>query len=223
MDIPCGRRSRYGNARASRCTPGPGGGSKTDRCAPRSDRVGTCPPDAIRADIVQLRRSVGRVHYREVAIARLAHQLTVRKNFPTSRSSMSSVDRTPLDLEAYETRARLGPCFVCALLKGDPDYRNESVYENADHGALVRRWRRARFRRLCTGPAAAVVDPRGPLRDRRALHVVRHREQADDTNGSFSCARDGAKLSNARPMGNRAHHSVGAAGLPLYSPTEATD
>lgn len=165
------RSARFRPSRSSRASL-----RRARPCAPRSDRVGTCPPDAIRADIVHLRRSVGGVHYREVDTARLAHQLSVRKNFPTSRSSMSSVDRTPFDLEAYETRTRLGPCFVCALLKGDPDYRNESVYENGDHGALVHGWRRARFRRLCTGPAAAVVDPRGPLRDRRALHVVGHRK-----------------------------------------------
>ncbi|MET9673082.1 HIT family protein [Streptomyces sp. NPDC006482] len=45
-----------------------------------------------------------------------------------------------MDLEAYERRARQGPCFVCAFLDGHPDYGHELVYEDADHVAFLDRW-----------------------------------------------------------------------------------
>ncbi|MEU7070095.1 HIT family protein [Streptomyces narbonensis] len=53
---------------------------------------------------------------------------------------MPSVDRSAFDLDAYETRARFGPCFVCAFLDGDPGYEHERVYEDADHVAFLDRW-----------------------------------------------------------------------------------
>ncbi|MFE5597310.1 HIT family protein [Streptomyces sp. NPDC056549] len=53
---------------------------------------------------------------------------------------MTFLDRAPFDLEAYETRARLGPCFVCAFLAGEPDYAHELVYEDGDHVAFLDRW-----------------------------------------------------------------------------------
>ncbi|MEU7516985.1 HIT family protein [Streptomyces sp. NPDC042898] len=53
---------------------------------------------------------------------------------------MPSVGRAAFDLDAYETRARLGPCFVCAFLDGHPDYDHEVVYEDADHVAFLDRW-----------------------------------------------------------------------------------
>ncbi|MEU6935010.1 HIT family protein [Streptomyces sp. NPDC046374] len=53
---------------------------------------------------------------------------------------MPSVDRALFDLDAYETRARTGPCFVCAFLDGDPDYEHELVYEDDDHVAFLDRW-----------------------------------------------------------------------------------
>ncbi|KJY25809.1 HIT family protein [Streptomyces katrae] len=45
-----------------------------------------------------------------------------------------------MDLHAYVRRARSGPCFVCAFLAGDPDYRHETVFEDEDHIAFLDRW-----------------------------------------------------------------------------------
>jgi ATP adenylyltransferase len=39
-------------------------------------------------------------------------------------------ERTPFDLEAYTRRATRGPCFICRLVAGDPDYRHHVVYED---------------------------------------------------------------------------------------------
>ncbi|MFJ3097945.1 HIT family protein [Streptomyces hydrogenans] len=49
-------------------------------------------------------------------------------------------DRQPMDLGAYEERARRGPCFVCAFLDGNPDYKHLVVFEDADHVAFLDRW-----------------------------------------------------------------------------------
>ncbi|MEV4625809.1 HIT family protein [Micromonospora sp. NPDC049523] len=48
--------------------------------------------------------------------------------------------RHPMDLAAYETRVRTGPCFVCAYLSGDPEYRHELVYDDGEHVAFVSRY-----------------------------------------------------------------------------------
>lgn len=45
-----------------------------------------------------------------------------------------------MDLAAYETRVRTGPCFVCAYLSGDPEYRHELVYDDGEHVAFVSRY-----------------------------------------------------------------------------------
>ncbi|MBD2898282.1 hypothetical protein amrb99_72490 [Actinomadura sp. RB99] len=51
-----------------------------------------------------------------------------------------TTDRQPMDHEAYETRARSGPCFVCAFLEGDPDYAHETIYEDDETVAFLDRW-----------------------------------------------------------------------------------
>ncbi|MFD4370565.1 HIT family protein [Streptomyces sp. NPDC058486] len=68
--------------------------------------------------------------------------------------------RTPLDMKAYEERARRGPCFVCAFLDGHPDYRHHVVFEDADHVAFLDRWP--------TLPGKVLVAPK-----RHIEHVVR--------------------------------------------------
>ena len=42
-----------------------------------------------------------------------------------------------MDIEAYERRVRSGPCFICALVAGDPDYDHERVYEDEAHVAFL--------------------------------------------------------------------------------------
>ena len=48
--------------------------------------------------------------------------------------------REPMDLAAYEARARRGPCFVCAFLAGDPGYEHELLLDDGDHVAFLDRY-----------------------------------------------------------------------------------
>lgn len=41
----------------------------------------------------------------------------------------------PFDIRAYEERSKKGPCFICELLAGNPEYRHHIVYE--DQTAIV--------------------------------------------------------------------------------------
>jgi histidine triad (HIT) family protein len=70
-----------------------------------------------------------------------------------------------MDLRAYEARARQGPCFVCAFLAGDPGYRHESVYEDAEHVAFLDRYP--------TLPGKVIVAPKAHVE-----HVVRELDEA---------------------------------------------
>lgn len=36
----------------------------------------------------------------------------------------------PFDMNAYTARACTGPCFVCEMLTGNPDYQHHLIYEN---------------------------------------------------------------------------------------------
>jgi diadenosine tetraphosphate (Ap4A) HIT family hydrolase len=45
-----------------------------------------------------------------------------------------------MDHEAYEARARTGPCFICAFLAGSPDYPHETIYEDDSTVAFLDRW-----------------------------------------------------------------------------------
>ncbi|MGW0822154.1 HIT family protein [Streptomyces sp. NPDC002845] len=65
-----------------------------------------------------------------------------------------------MDLDAYAARAQGGPCFVCAFVGGDPDYRHEAVYEDEDHVAFLDRWP--------TLPGKVLVAPKAHVE-----HVVR--------------------------------------------------
>ena len=42
----------------------------------------------------------------------------------------SQLPRVPFDAVQYVQRAREGPCFVCAILAGDPGYPHHDVYED---------------------------------------------------------------------------------------------
>lgn len=48
--------------------------------------------------------------------------------------------RVPFDVDRYDRRSREGPCFVCAILAGHPDYSHHDVYEDADTIAFLARW-----------------------------------------------------------------------------------
>ncbi|MFC1407515.1 MULTISPECIES: HIT family protein [Streptacidiphilus] len=48
--------------------------------------------------------------------------------------------RQPMDTAAYTEQALIGPCFICRLLAGDPDYAHDVVFEDEDHIAFLDRW-----------------------------------------------------------------------------------
>jgi len=48
--------------------------------------------------------------------------------------------KVPFDVDAYERRSREGPCFVCAILAGHPDYTHHDIYEDADTIAFLVRY-----------------------------------------------------------------------------------
>lgn len=41
------------------------------------------------------------------------------------------------DLDAYVERTRNGPCFICKLVEGDPDFFHHVVYENEEFVAFL--------------------------------------------------------------------------------------
>jgi diadenosine tetraphosphate (Ap4A) HIT family hydrolase len=49
-------------------------------------------------------------------------------------------ERQAFDLEAYVERATRGPCFVCRLVAGDPDYRHHVVHEDEFAIAFLNKW-----------------------------------------------------------------------------------
>ncbi|MFJ3086673.1 HIT family protein [Streptomyces sp. NPDC086838] len=55
-----------------------------------------------------------------------------------------------MDLEAYEARARSGPCFICALVAGEPGH--VTVHEDD--------WHLAFLDRCPTVPGKVLVAPR---------------------------------------------------------------
>jgi diadenosine tetraphosphate (Ap4A) HIT family hydrolase len=48
--------------------------------------------------------------------------------------------RRPMDVEAYERRSRRGPCFVCELLAGNPDYPGDVVWADDQTVAFLARY-----------------------------------------------------------------------------------
>jgi HIT domain len=54
--------------------------------------------------------------------------------------SMDSPRRVAFDLAAYERRTREGPCFVCAFVAGDPNYRHHRIYEDDQVIAFLARY-----------------------------------------------------------------------------------
>ena len=66
----------------------------------------------------------------------------------------------PFDAAAYEERVRTGPCFICATLGGDPDYRHHMVYEDETCAAFLNRYPPLLGYTLVV-PRAHVVDVTG--------------------------------------------------------------
>jgi diadenosine tetraphosphate (Ap4A) HIT family hydrolase len=52
-----------------------------------------------------------------------------------------NLQRVPMDLGAYTRRIRAGPCFVCGIVRGDPEYAHEQVVLEDDvHIAFLDRY-----------------------------------------------------------------------------------
>ncbi|KAB8193708.1 HIT domain-containing protein [Nonomuraea phyllanthi] len=67
----------------------------------------------------------------------------------------------PFDIQEYEARVRSGPCFICAIVAGDPAYADEQiVYEDDRHLAFLSRYP--------TLPGYLLVSPK-----QHVEHVVR--------------------------------------------------
>ena len=48
---------------------------------------------------------------------------------------LGTMGKVPFDLRGYVARTRSGPCFVCEIVAGNPEYRHHVVYE--DDQAIV--------------------------------------------------------------------------------------
>jgi diadenosine tetraphosphate (Ap4A) HIT family hydrolase len=52
----------------------------------------------------------------------------------------SQLTWVPFDAARYERQSREGPCFVCSILAGHPDFSHHDLYEDADTIAFLARW-----------------------------------------------------------------------------------
>ncbi|MFE7409738.1 phosphotransferase [Streptomyces laurentii] len=48
--------------------------------------------------------------------------------------------RVEFDEQAYAERSRTGPCFICRMLAGDPEFRHEIVYRDEHHVVFLDRY-----------------------------------------------------------------------------------
>ena len=53
---------------------------------------------------------------------------------------MTDEQRVPFDREGYERRARSGTCFVCAIVRSDPEYPAHVIWRDEHHIAFLNRW-----------------------------------------------------------------------------------
>jgi diadenosine tetraphosphate (Ap4A) HIT family hydrolase len=49
-------------------------------------------------------------------------------------------ERQPFDLESHGRRSTHGPCFICEMLRGNPEYIHHVVAEDADHVAFLSKY-----------------------------------------------------------------------------------
>jgi len=50
------------------------------------------------------------------------------------------MNRQPFDLDGYVAGIRSGPCFICEILRGNPDYAHHVFYEDAVAIAFLNRY-----------------------------------------------------------------------------------
>jgi histidine triad (HIT) family protein len=56
------------------------------------------------------------------------------------RGETDALPRGPIDAAAYERRSREGPCFICEMLAGNPDYRHDQVWADDHAVAFLARY-----------------------------------------------------------------------------------
>jgi diadenosine tetraphosphate (Ap4A) HIT family hydrolase len=57
-----------------------------------------------------------------------------------TKSGEVMFERFQMGWESYHRRSRSGPCFICAMLAGDPDFRHHIVYEDESTIAFLNRY-----------------------------------------------------------------------------------
>jgi ATP adenylyltransferase len=50
------------------------------------------------------------------------------------------IQREPIDFARYVRRSRSGPCFVCEIVAGNPEYRHHVVYEDGEAIAFLNKY-----------------------------------------------------------------------------------
>ena len=53
---------------------------------------------------------------------------------------MSAHSRRPADIASYVARSQDGPCFICRIVAGDPEYRHHVVYEDETAIAFLNKY-----------------------------------------------------------------------------------
>ncbi|GLW74696.1 hypothetical protein Kpho02_69930 [Kitasatospora phosalacinea] len=83
---------------------------------------------------------------------------------------------TAFDLDAYNERARNGPCFICSMLDGVPGYEHRIVLDDGVHVAFLDRYPTLPGK-LLVAPRAHVEDAIGGFTEDQylALQLVVHR------------------------------------------------
>lgn len=75
---------------------------------------------------------------------------------------MTNEERQPFDLEGLVSRTRSGPCFICAMLAGDPAYSHHLIAEDEDTILFLSKYPTQRgYALVC--PKAHVEDLAGDL------------------------------------------------------------
>lgn len=84
--------------------------------------------------------------------------------------------RVPFDTSTYARQSQEGPCFICAILDGHPDYSHHRVYEDDDTIAFLNR-HPTLLGHCLVAPKRHVESWLDDLDDEQFLalqHVVRH-------------------------------------------------
>src|SRR5579864_9550310 len=57
-----------------------------------------------------------------------------------AQMEISSPGKMPFDVDEYTRRSTRGPCFICAIVAGHPDYPHHEIYRDDNTIAFLVRW-----------------------------------------------------------------------------------